>query len=172
MKSRIPLLLALALGLAALTACSARTQASMNVPEDPAQAVTLYRQVLAEQPDSARTRIQLGRALIHDGQYAEARTVLLEAQQKLPDDPQVGFYLALSEMGTSGPGGALTKLMDYHPYDKQYLGETVRLEAQRASVRNLDDAGVIRRMEAAYERGRLLERQREDPMLRKLEEDK
>ncbi|WP_022660758.1 tetratricopeptide repeat protein [Paucidesulfovibrio longus] len=161
---------ALLLTIMTLTACSTRTQASMAMADDPAQAVALYRQSLSEHPDSARTRIMLGKALIHNGEYAEAETQLTEALQKLPDDPEAAFYLDLTEIGKSGPGGALARLMNYRPYDNEKIGEAVRLEAQRASVRNLDAAEVIRRMEAAYERGRLDQRN-EKSLLIKVDEN-
>lgn len=146
-------LIALLLLLPTLNACSTRMQGSMARSEDPARAVELYRQALSEQPDSARTRIQLGKALVHTGEYTEAAVLLNEALQTLPDNPEARFYLALTEIGTSGPGGALARLMEFRPYNKEKIGEEVRLDALRASVRNLDAAEVISRMETAYERG-------------------
>ncbi|MGE4290888.1 MAG: tetratricopeptide repeat protein [Desulfovibrio sp.] len=170
MNSTTKLFVSLMLLLLALSACSTRTQASM-ASSDPAQSVALYKQALAENPDSARTRIKLGKALIHNGEYTEATARLSEALQILPDDPEAQFYLALTEIGRSGPGGALEKLMNYRPYNKTKLGEIIRLDAQRASVRNLTADEVIRRMENTYQRG-AAEQQVEDRRTRMLIMDK
>ena len=150
----VSLLAAMFLVAVTLGGCSTRMQGAMALGSEPQRAVELYRQALAENPDSARTRIQLGKALVQHGLYDEARQRLTEALNVLPDDPEAQLYRDLSELGSSGQSGALGRLMAYAPYQKQKLAIVVRTEAARLRIRSdLSDTDVIRRMEKAYRRG-------------------
>ncbi|MGE4469227.1 MAG: tetratricopeptide repeat protein [Desulfovibrio sp.] len=147
----------------ALPGCTTRMQASMALAQnDPGEAVRLYRQFLAQHPENVRTRVQLGKALIHAKAYAEAEQELKKTLPHLPpgmpESAEARFYLALTELGKSGPQGALARLMEFRPVRAPELGREVRLEATRASVRSLEAEEVLRRMEAAFARGQRLQR--------------
>ncbi|GEM_PF-2973189 len=69
------------------------------------RAVYEYRRALEQSPDDPLTKLRLARVLIYRGQTDEARTLLLEAKKKAPQNVEIHRNLALvmQKMGDSGP---------------------------------------------------------------------
>ncbi|SKA74533.1 Tetratricopeptide repeat-containing protein [Paucidesulfovibrio gracilis DSM 16080] len=153
--------------LIVVTACTPQVRGSMALSRGNAQeAVALYRQALQNDPDSARIRLQLGKALLHAGEYGKASTRLQEALAALPDsvpdNAEARFYLLLTGLGKDDPQLVLARLMDFRPPGAEKLGQTIRLAATRASVRGLTVEETLTRMETAYREGRLAQRHEDD----------
>src|SRR5690349_210563 len=73
-----------------------RQAAAAHQSGDISTAIRLYREFLAEYPDAAEIRSNLGAALAENGQFAEAIPEYKSALQKLPNNAQVRMNLALA----------------------------------------------------------------------------
>ena len=79
----------------------------VTVKRDPATAEPLYRAALALAPEHAGARYALGNALMLRGRLDEARTELLSAAEKSPNNPLPWHLLGVVEAGRGDTAAAL-----------------------------------------------------------------
>ena len=83
-------------------------------------AVTDLRAVMAKRPDLSQAALELGVALLHDGQAAEAAVWLAQAQQ-VPDlDAAASFYLGIAQLRSGDLATARQNLERAAARDPQY----------------------------------------------------
>ena len=73
-------------------------------------AIQMYQAVLKRNPDHRSTRFNLAAAYIQVAAYTEARTILLDLNQKEPENPEILLNLAVVEIGLERPEEALAFL--------------------------------------------------------------
>ena len=112
-------------------------------------AVAAFQRALQQRPNLASARVNLGIALLYDGQLdAAAKEVQLAATQ-LPSSPQPPFVLGLIARASSrfdDAGAAFQKVIDLDASD---VGSRVQLGQVRLAERRFDDA--VRLFEAALQ---------------------
>jgi YaiO family outer membrane protein len=94
-----------------------------------ARAVSLLRQAVAAQPHNADAQLQLGLALLADGQLDEAETALRRTLEIAPDYEDARIALARIEQRRGNRAGALAVLEPVSPTNSDAAGLRTQLSA-------------------------------------------
>ncbi len=148
--------LCLGLLVLALTGCSDTTRGGQALARgDFSQAVSSYRQALAQTPGDLHVRRQLAQALVHARDYSEAVTVLEGVLAEVPGDPAATLYLGLAKVGTGERDQGFALLTSYRhwqaPREQQIVADAARRLRARTEISPED---LVREMELTLEQAR------------------
>ncbi len=110
---------------------------------DYASAVAAFRRALQQRPNLASARVNLGIALLYDGQLEAAAKEVQIAAAQLPDSPQPLFVLGLIARAASrfdDAGAAFQKVIELDASD---VGSRVQLGQVRLAERRFADAARL-----------------------------
>ncbi len=150
---------AVLVSLAALTAliagCGPDVRGSLALSRgDYTQALALYGEALAKEPESLPLRQRVGVTYFEMKAYPQAEAVFTDILQCAPGEPNALFYLGLSHLGKGDREAGLDLLEQYRWPGKFYHQTYVREEAKR--LRKHPEAPpleAIRSLQEALEQG-------------------
>lgn len=142
--------------LTALGGCSPAVRGSVALSQgDYQQALSLYNDALAKNPDSLHLRQRIALTYFTMKDYAKAEQSYRDILTRWPDEPETVFYLGLSRIGKGEANEALADLTRLHWPFKYYHQKFVRDEAARLLNHPGMPAGeIIANLRDALEKGR------------------
>lgn len=132
MRTAAPALTCILLCALALGGCSPAVRGSLALNRgDHAQALALYNEALASDPDSPYLITRIGLVYFDMADYARAEASFLAALAKAPGYPDAQLYLGLARIGKGEREAGLDLLEAYAEPLKYFHQKYVRDEARR-----------------------------------------
>ncbi len=141
----------------ALAGCTSAVRGSMALNRgDYQQALSLYNEALAKNPDSLHLRQRIALTYFTMRDYAKAEQCYRDILNRWPGEPETVFYLGLSRIGKGETRDALTDLTLFHWPFKFYHQKFVQEEAARLlNHQDLPANEIIADLQDALDKGRV-----------------